>query len=127
MQIMPAYVMKQQIASDSPTHILLIEADPDAREHRADLLRTAGYTVAASGGLPSLAEASEADVIIADEPSFQWLQDQPTRCERTFIVLTDDVKAGVSACLCGAADWTPLGGDSGYLLSVLADVCRDRR
>jgi hypothetical protein len=119
--------MRRQIVSDSPPHILLIEADPDAREHRAELLRTAGYAVAASGSLPSLVDANEADVIIADEPSFQWLQDQPTERERTFIVLADDVKAGVTACLCGAADWTPRGGDGGYLLSVLAEVCRARR
>jgi hypothetical protein len=65
-----------------------------------------------------------ADVVIADEASYEWLQSQPTDTEPTFIVLTDDVRAGVTACLSGAADWTLVGGDAGYLLAVVAEVCR---
>src|SRR5687767_8786719 len=101
--------------SDSWTHLLLVEADPCARSHHASVLRTAGYKVTATGGLPSTHQLGVADVVIADEASFEWLQSQPTDTEPTFIVLTDDVRAGVTACLSGAADWTLVGGDAGYL------------
>jgi hypothetical protein len=110
--------------SDSRTHLLLVEADPSARAHHTSALRTAGYEVAATGGLPSAEQVGEADVIIADEAAFVWLQSQPTDVEPTFIVLTDDVRAGVTACLSGAADWTLVGGDVGYLLAVVEEVCR---
>jgi hypothetical protein len=91
------------------------------------VLRTAGYDVTATAGLPSPQEVSAADLIVADEASYQWLQSQPTSFEPTFIVLTDDVKVGVSACLAGAADWTPIHGDVAYLLDVVSEVCRGRR
>lgn len=113
--------------SKSRTHLLLVEADPCARREHESALRTAGYSIAATAGLPSALEARAADVIIADEASYQWLQSQPIASAATFIVLTDDVKVGVTACLSGAADWTPVGGHVAYLLDVVSEVCRELR
>lgn len=118
---------KRTLSTTTGTRLLLIEANPDTREDHASALRTAGYDVTAIAALPSLHEVSAADLIMADEASYDWLRDQPTALYPAVIVLTDDVKAGVSACLAGAADWTPVRGDMGYLLDVVSEACRGLR
>jgi hypothetical protein len=118
---------KSTLSTNAWTRLLLIESNPDARENHASALRTAGYDVTAIAALPSLDEVSAAHLIMADEASYDWLRGQPTAFYPTVIVLTDDVKAGVSACLAGAADWLPVRGDVGYLLDVVSEACRGLR
>jgi hypothetical protein len=83
-----------------------------------------GYQVVAVPTLPASAEVGSADVILADYPTFQVLQHDHHQGQ--VVVVTDDVKVGVTACLCGASDWVPVSGASDYLTEAVKDAATRR-
>ena len=111
--------------NDGRTRILLIEADCDARAAHAAVLARAGYQVREVAGLPADEELDGTELILADPISFEWLRDHTV--EGRVVVMTDDLKVGITACLCGAADWVPLHSTSEYLLDIVHDVATRRR
>ena len=106
------------------TRVLLVESDGDARRAHEVALVTAGYEVSSTPAIPPADEFSDADVVLVELPYFELLPSHFIDSE--VIVLTDDVKAGVLACLCGAADWVPVNSDASYLRDAVRDVVRDR-
>lgn len=110
--------------STSETHLLLIETDPPLRGEHASVLERAGYVVHQVAGLPADEEMAEADLILADPISFEWLRER--KFQDPIVVLTDDLKVGIAACLCGAADWVPLRGGQEYLLDVVRELTTPR-
>lgn len=108
--------------SASGTSVLLVEADPDARSRHEVILISAGYSVISVALCPELGDVNGAAIVLSDIPSFQWLQDQQIRRLPPIVALADDVKAGVTACLCGAADWVPTDGEGRYLLDTVDGV-----
>jgi len=106
--------------SGAKTRLLLIEADLTLRAERAAVLEGAGYLVRQVAGLPAAEELAETDVILADPISFEWLREHNVAAP--IVVLTDDLKAGIAACLCGAADWVPLRGRQEYLLDAVREI-----
>lgn len=110
---------------DESTRVLVIEADSTTRIEHAAALERAGYQVREVAGLPADEELEGAELILADPISFEWLRDH--RVEGRVVVVTDDLKAGITACLCGAADWVPVHSPREYLLDVVHDVATRRR
>lgn len=112
-------------ARDAPTRVLLIESNSATRVEHAAVLQRAGYEVREVAGLPADEELDGAELILADPVSFEWLRDHTA--ESRVVVLTDDLKVGITACLCGAADWVPVHSPSEYLLDIVHDVATRRR
>jgi hypothetical protein len=112
--------------SPSPTLLLLIEADLSARSRHEKALQAAGYVVLACGACPDEDELHLAAVVLSDIASFHWLQEQNARRLPPTIVVTDDEKAGVTACLCGAAAWVPTYSDDAYLVDTLDGLLPQR-
>lgn len=110
--------------SHSPTHVLLVEADSNSRSLHTAALERAGYHVVAVPTLPPSEEVVSADVILADYPTFQVLQHDHHRGQ--IVVVTDDVRAGVTACLCGASDWVPMSGASDYFTEAVKEAVTRR-
>jgi hypothetical protein len=106
------------------TSVLLIESDCDRRSCHQAALEDAGYRVIALPGVVSHEELTEADVILADHPAFECLQRFPGG--GNVIVVTDDVKIGVTACLCGPLDWVPVNGAADYLTEAVRDAVARR-
>ena len=102
---------------DAPVRVLLIEADDRTLRSHTEILMLAGYEVVPTPGLPPADELSGADVIVADVVFMPILQTR--RLDAELIVITDDAKAGVTACLCGAADWIPLNSSGVYLTEAV--------
>lgn len=113
--------------SRQATVLLLIEADLDARGRHENALRSAGFTILAVAACPDPHDVDRASLVLSDVPSFHWLRDQGIHRMPPVIVLSRDEKAAVTACLCGAMDWVPAGGDDAYLLDVVAGVLRPSR
>ena len=113
------------VPADITTRVLLVEADPDTREHHRATLSGAGYDVASIAALPSPDQLTTADLIIVDESAFDWLSVQQLQHEPNIVVLTDDVKRGVEACLCGAVDWIPARADKDYLVGAVKQACNE--
>ncbi len=111
-------------ASPQMTAVLLIEADLDARDRHEEALRAAGYEVCAIAACPDADDLSRAALVLSDIPSFNWLREQPGRGLPLTVVLTDDERAGVTACLCGAADWVPVDSDPAYLVDAVDGALR---
>lgn len=111
--------------SRGPTHVLVVEGDSDSRSMHAAALERVGYEVVAVPTLPPSAEVGSADVILADYPTFEALQHD--RYPGPIVVVTDDVRAGVTACLCGAADWVPVNAASDYVTEAVKDAATRRR
>jgi hypothetical protein len=103
--------------------VLLIEVDMDARAKHEHALRAGGYTVQ-SAACPEQTEVDQAAVVLADVPSFHWLRETARHLPPTLVV-TNDEKAGVTACLCGADAWAPVASDDGYLIAAVDGVLRD--
>lgn len=118
--------MAAQAAIPSPpaTPVLLIEANLDARDRHEEVLRAAGYDVCAIAACPDTGELSRAAMVLSDVPSFHWLQEQRARRLPPTVVITEDERAGVTACLCGAADWVPVESDAAYLLGAVDGALR---
>jgi hypothetical protein len=110
--------------SPDETPVLLIESDLDARERHERALRAAGYPVLAFSDPPDDDGFSHAAVLLSDVASFHWLQARQIPRLPPIIVLTSDDKAGVTACLCGAASWVPVDSDDAYLVDALTGVVR---
>jgi hypothetical protein len=111
--------------TDRLPRVLLIEADSNTRVEHADVLQRAGYQVREVAGLPANEELEGAELILADPISFEWLRAHTV--EGRVVVMTDDLKVGITACLCGAADWVPVHSPREYLLDIVHDVARRRR
>jgi hypothetical protein len=112
--------------SPSRTNVLLVETDSTTREQHVALLEYAGYQVQESAGLPSPDELDDADLIIADALSFNWLQHEGI-ADRAVVVIAEDPKSGIMACLCGATDWVPASGSREYFLDVVKEATSRRR
>lgn len=106
----------------SPTSVLLVEADLDARARHEGTLSSAGYTVMSVAACPEPHDVVSASIVLSDIPSFHWLQDQRIRRFPPIVALAHDAHAGVTACLCGAAAWVPADGDGEYLLDTVDGV-----
>ena len=109
------------MAGNCPT-LLLVEAHSDTRMRHEIALAAAGYSVIAVAACPASDELATALLVLADIPSFDWLHEQRLSRMPPVIALADDVRAGVMACLCGAAAWVPTEADSGYLLDTIDGV-----
>ena len=107
--------------------VLLIEVNPDARAKHSEALAAGGYTVTAAEAWPPVAQAVHpATILISDVPSFHLLGGSAMSDKRPVVVLADDARAGVAACLHGADAWVPTHGDGAYLLDTIAGVARPR-
>jgi hypothetical protein len=126
--MLPELDMSLRRAHPSPaaTPVLLIEADLDARERHEQALRAAGYPVLAVSDATEDTAFDDAAILVTDVPTFHWLQGRQIAHPPPMIVLTSDEKAGVTACLCGAAAWVPVDSDDGYLVDELDGVLRPR-
>lgn len=111
-------------AFDSPTPVLLIEADPEARCRHENALSAAGFSVVACSACPEPAQWRVASLVLSDVPSYHWLQQQHIRRFPPTIVLSADEKAGITACLCGADAWVPTDSDDEYLLHTVKGLLR---
>jgi FixJ family two-component response regulator len=111
--------------SASKTSVLLIETDANARAQHETLLVSVGYSVLSLASFPDLAELQSSAVVITDIPSFHWLRAQEFHSVRPILVIAEDCRAGVTACLCGAADWIPSYGEPDYLLGTLAEALQN--
>ena len=103
-----------------PTRVLLIESDEDRRRTHEVALVTAGYEVSSTPAIPPADELSSADVVLVDFEYFELLPNQFINSE--VIVLTDDVKAGITSCLIGAAEWVPVSSDAARLRDAVREV-----
>ena len=108
--------------SAGKTIVLLVETNSDARARHEVLLASSGYAVLSMASFPDVIEVQSCAIVIADVPSFHWLQSQAFHDVRPILVIAEDCKAGVTACLCGAADWIPSYGEPDYLLGTLAET-----
>jgi hypothetical protein len=111
--------------SAAATHVLLIEADSNMRGEHASTLQHAGYIVREVAGLPAEEDIDAAELILTDAVSFEWLRDHTV--DSRVVVLTDDLKVGITACLCGATDWVPIHSPREYLLDVVREATARRR
>lgn len=102
--------------------MLLIEADAYARLQHEVALLAAGYHVRAFPACPGAADVHHAAVVLTDPPSFDWLREQPLRRLPPVVVLSDDDRAGVTACLHGADAWVPAHGQTEYLVDTVGGV-----
>ena len=59
---------------------------------------------------------------VCSAPFLRWLHEQRLSRMPPVIALAGDVRAGVMACLCGAAAWVPSEADEGYLLDTIDGV-----
>lgn len=113
-------------ASPQASPVLLIEADLNARVRHEQALRAAGYPVLAFSDPAEDTTWKDAAVLVTDVPTFHWLQARQLAHPPPMVVLTSDEKAGVTACLCGAAAWVPVDSDDAYLVDELDGVLRPR-
>src|SRR5688500_4933761 len=102
-----------------PTSVLLVESNPAAREHHTEVLRQVGYGVVAERGWSSLPPIQAVAAILCDVVSFDRLAaaDRLPRLPPV-IVIADGPRAGVAACLRGAAAWVPIETADAYLLDT---------
>ena len=115
-------VQAASTTSHGKTIVLLVETNSDARARHETLLASVGYSVLSMASLPDVVEVQSCAIVIADVPSFLWLQTQQFHNVRPILVIAEDCKAGVTACLCGAADWIPSYGEPDYLLGTIAET-----
>lgn len=108
--------------SAAATPVLLVEADLDARGRHEHVLLGAGYEVTAFSACPDTDDLSRAAILLTDVPTFYWLRDRQARHLPPVVVLSMDEKAGVTACLYGAAAWVPSRGEGAYLLDTVEGV-----
>jgi hypothetical protein len=104
--------------------IVVIEADLEARAHHEQALRSAGYAVVAFASCPEPSEVALAAVVLSDVASFHWQRESSSGPQPPTIVMTDDEKAGVIACLCGASTWVRSSGGEAGLLEEVETVLR---
>ncbi len=116
-----------QDPSSPETHVLLIEANPDARAAHEATLEAGGYAVTAAEVWPALNDVALPAILISDLASFRLLQGSEIRRLPPVVVLADDAHSGASACLLGANAWVPTHGDDGYFLATIQDLVRPRR
>jgi hypothetical protein len=107
-------------ANDTP--VLLIEVDSYARHRHELALRSAGYHVRVFAACPGPADLHYAALVLADLPSYEVLRHQPTSRLPPVVVLADDDRSGVAACLHGAAAWAPAQGQPAYLVDTVGGV-----
>ena len=112
---------EREMPPNCPT-LLLVEAHSDTRMRHEIALVAAGYSVIAVAACPASHEIASAAAVLADIPSFDWLHEQRLSRMPPVIALAGDVRAGVMACLCGAAAWVPSEADEGYLLDTIDGV-----
>ena len=112
------------VRSPAQKLIVVIEADLEARAHHERALRSAGYTVVAFASCPEPSEVALAAVVLSDVASFHWQRESSSGPQPPTIVLTDDEKAGVIACLCGASTWVRSSVGEAGLLEELETVLR---
>jgi len=114
----------EPLAHDAP--VLVIEADSSARLRHEIALRAAGYQVRAFHRCPGATDLHGAAAVLADLPSFQWLGTLTTRRLPPIVVVADDTRAGVAACLQGAAAWAPTDGQIDYLVDTVEGILHPR-
>jgi DNA-binding response OmpR family regulator len=121
--------MTQIPSGPSPprTVVLLVEADPDARSRHEGLLASVGYSVICIASFPDAREVQSAAVVIADLAWFHWFQAQHFDRAPPILVVADDLKEGITACLCGADDWIPSYGEPGYMLGTVEEALSSHR
>ena len=121
--------MARTIAAVSPTRtiVLLVEANSDARSRHESLLASAGYSVLCVASFPDASEVQSAAVVIADVAWFYWFQAQQFDRTPPILVVADDLKEGITACLCGADDWIPLDGEPAYMLGTVLEALSSSR
>jgi len=113
-------------ASAHHTPVLLIEVDSYARLQHEVALRTAGYHVRVLSACPGPADLFRAVLVLADVPSFEVLRAQSGPPLPPIVVLSDDDRAGITACLRGAAAWAPSNGQADYLVDTVDGVLHTR-
>ncbi len=109
-------------ASPNHTPVLLIEVDSYARLRHEVELRDAGYNVRVFAACPGPVDLHYAAVVVADPSSFEALRHEPGRRLPPVVVVADDGRAGVTACLHGAAAWAPTRGQAAYLVDTVGGV-----
>lgn len=116
--------MRPGALAASPNHapLLLIEADSYARLEHELALRAAGYQVRAFATCPGPVDLHYASAVLTDPASFEVMQLQPARPSAPVVVLAEDDRAGVTACLRGAAAWAPAHGQPEYLVDTVGGV-----
>lgn len=107
------------------TRVLLIESDEDRRRTHEVALVMAGYEVSSTPAIPPADELSSADVVLVDVEYFELLPNQFINSD--VIVMTDDLKAGITSCLCGAAEWVPVSSNAARLRDAVREVARSGR
>lgn len=111
-------------ASANHTPVLLIETDSYARLRHEVALRAAGYHVRTFTSCPSPVDLRYAALVLADPPSFDALRTRPDRRLPPVVVLSDDDRSGVTACLRGATAWAPAQGQTDYLVDTVDGILR---
>jgi len=122
--MLPPVLMPVDRPEASAPHapVLLIEVDSYARLRHEVALRLAGYHVRAFTECPGPVDLYYAGLVLADVPSFERLRTQSDRRLPPIVVLCDDDRAGVTACLHGAAAWAPARGLTDYLVDTVDGV-----
>ena len=122
--MLPPVLMPVDRPEASAPHapVLLIEVDSYARLRHEVALRLAGYHVRAFTECPGPVDLYYAGLVLADVPSFELLRTQSDRRLPPIVVLSDDDRAGVTACLHGAAAWAPARGLTDYLVDTVDGV-----
>jgi len=92
----------------------------DRLQSHTSILGLAGYDVIPTPGIPLADDLMSADVIVTDIEFLPILQNRHLKAE--LIVVADDAKAGVTACLCGAADWIPAQSSADYLTEAVRNA-----
>ena len=112
---------EREIPPNRPT-LLLAEAHSDTRMRHEIALVAAGYSVIAVAACPASHEVASAALVLTDIPSFDWLHEQRLSRMPPVVALAGDARAGVMACLCGAAAWVPTEAAGGYLVDTISGV-----
>ena len=115
-----------QEASANDTPVLLIEVDSYARLRHELALRSAGYHVRTFAACPGPVDLHWAALVLADVLSYEVLRHQPPSRLPPVVVLADDDRSGVAACLHGAAAWAPAQGQAAYLVDTVGGVLHPR-
>lgn len=109
-------------ASENHSPVLLIEVESYTRLQHEVALREAGYHVRVFSACPGPVDLSYARLVVADASTFEMLHSHPSGRLPPVVVLSDDERAGVTACLQGAAAWAPAHGQPAYLVDTVGGV-----
>jgi DNA-binding response OmpR family regulator len=106
------------------TRVLLVEEDPKTRDLRAGILRRAGFSVTEAPTIEDPDHVQPADLILIEAQQLPLaLAGHP---EAAIVVIADEVRDGILACVQGASDWVPRSTAAEYLISTVEAASRSR-